>query len=104
MRQIPGPKGMQIDRTADAAKRLGRGGRLDDIHLIEQGGRERGEVGLWRVDLIRRNEYFTVQHSPYLGQTAYVHGRSDARVAVDLHAGDTLERVGDGHVGQLTDA
>src|SRR5882762_3248188 len=104
MRQSPGPKGMQIDRPADAAKGLGGGGRLDDIHLVEQRGRQRSEVGLWRVDLIRRNEYFTVQHSPHLGQPAYVHGRSNATVAVDLHAGDTLQRVRDGHVRQLPDA
>ena len=104
MRQIPGPIGVKIERTRDAARGLTCGGRLDDVHLIEQCCRQCGEVGLLRVDLIRRNEYFTVQHGADLRQAAHVHRRSDARVAVDLHAGDALKRVRDGHVGQLTDA
>ena len=90
MRQVPGPIGVQVERTADAALGLGGRGRLDDVHLIEESGRQRGEVGLLRVDLIRRDEHFTVQHGADLGQAANVHRRSNARVAIDLHAGDAL--------------
>ena len=67
------------------------GGRLDDVHLVEQRRRQRGEVGLLRVDLIRRDEYFAVQHGADLRQAAHVHRGSDACVAVDLHAGDALQ-------------
>src|SRR5262249_55229191 len=80
-----------------------RGRRFDHVDLTEQRGWQGGEVGLLRVDLIRRNEYFTVQHGADLRQAAHVHRGPDARVAVDLHAGDALQRVGDGPVGQLTD-
>src|SRR5262249_54105968 len=104
MRQVPRPISVQIERATDATLGLACGGRLDDVHLIEQRGRQRGEVRLLRVDLIRRDEYFPVQHRPNLGQTAYVHRGSNARIAIDLHTGDALKRVGDGHVGQCADA
>jgi len=104
MRQIPGPISVQIKRTADAALGLAGGGRLDDVHLIEQRGRQCGEVGLLRVDLIRRDEDLTVHHGADLRQAAYIHRGADARIAIDLHAGDALKRVRDGDVGQLADA
>src|SRR6185369_17183245 len=89
---------------ADAGLGLACCGRLDDVHLIEQSSRQRGEVGLLRVDLIWRNENFAIQHGADLRQTTNVHRGSDARIAVDLHAGDALERIRDSHVGQCTDA
>ena len=104
MGQVPRPERVQVERPADTGGRLGRGGRLDDVHLIEQGGRQRGEVRLLGVDLVRRDEDLAVEHGTHLGQAANVHRGSDARVAIDLNARDALQGIGDGRVGQLADA
>jgi len=60
--------------------------------------------GLLRVDLIRRDEYFAVQQRADLRQAAYAHRRAYPRVAIDLHAGDALQGVGDRRVRQLANA
>ena len=102
--QIPGTIGVQIQRATDAAIGGAGGGRLDHVDAVEQRGRHHAEVRLLRVDLVGGDEHLAVEHGAHFRQAAHIHRGAHAGVAVDLHAGDALQRVGDGHVGQLADA
>jgi hypothetical protein len=101
--EIPGSVGMQVDGAADAAIGFIGGGRFDHVHAVEQRGRQHGEVWLLRVDLVRGNEHFAVQHGADLRQATHVHRGTHTGIAIDLHASDALQGVGDGGVGQRTD-
>ena len=101
--EIPRPVRMQVDRAADTA--IGGAGcrGFDHVHAVEQGRRQHGEVRLLRIDLVGRDEYFAVQHGADLRQSAYVHRGAHACIAIDLHTGHALQRVGDRGVGQGAD-
>ncbi len=103
-RQVPGPEGVQVERAGDASFGEVGGAGLDDVDLVEQRRRYRGEVRLLRVDLVGRHEHFAVQHRADLRQAPDVHLCSHAGVAVDLHARDALQRIGEGDIGQGADA
>jgi hypothetical protein len=95
---------VQIERAADAGCGLRGSGRLDDVHLIKQCRGKRREIGLLRINLVGRNKNFAVQHRADLRQAAYAYRRADSSVAIDLHAGNALQGIGDRRVRQLANA
>src|SRR5690606_19593550 len=101
--QVKGAAGFQIDGTGNAQSGESRQGRLVDLGTGEKLGWKIAKVGSGSVDGGGAQKGFTVQRGADVAQAANLNRATFARGALNLNAGNPLERVCDSHVRQLAD-
>ena len=109
-RVVERPRGLDVDRRADAAGGRRRAAGLVDLDCGDRFGRQVGEIerarvgGVGGLDARGRHLAAVEQHQVEVGADA-AHGdlRAFAHRAVDRHAADALQRFGQVGVGELAD-